>query len=76
MHVYKIVHGGEFNKKSNLKFTQLFYAWLQILKRDLHGNENSIKRTNICLIFSDGSSQVIFHDYIVCIILVLDTVII
>ena len=39
MHVYKIVHGGEFNKNGKLNFTQLFYAWLQILKRDLHGNE-------------------------------------
>ena len=39
MHVYKIVHGGEFNKNDNLNFTQLFYAWLQILKRDLNGNE-------------------------------------
>ena len=39
MHVYKIVHGGEFNNNDNLNFTQLFHAWLQILKRDLHGNE-------------------------------------
>ena len=44
MHVYKIVHGGEFNKNGNLNFTQLFYAWLHILKRDLYGNENSRKK--------------------------------
>ena len=42
---HKIVHGDEFNKNCNLNFTQLFYAWLQILKRDLHGNENLRKRT-------------------------------
>ena len=24
MHVYKIVHGGEFNKNGNLNFTKLF----------------------------------------------------
>ena len=44
MHVYKIVHGGEFNKNDNLNFTQLFYAWLQILKLDLHRNENLRRR--------------------------------
>ena len=44
MHVYKIVHKGEFNKNGNLHFTRLFYAWLQILKRDLHGNENLRRR--------------------------------
>ena len=40
MHVYKIMHGGDFNKHDNFSFTKLFYAQLQILKRDLHGNEN------------------------------------
>ena len=59
MHVYKIVHGGEFNKNGNLNFTQLFHAWSQILKRDLHGNENFRKRRNIHLIFWDGSINVI-----------------
>ena len=44
MHVYKIVHGSEFNKNGNLIFKQLFYALLHILKRDLHGNENLRKR--------------------------------
>ncbi len=44
MHVYEIVHRGEFNKNGNLNFTQLFYAWLQIRKRDLHGNENLRRR--------------------------------
>ena len=58
MHVYKIVHGGEFNKKSNLKFTQLFYAWLQILKRNVHGNENLRKRRMFCILW-DGSIKVI-----------------
>ena len=52
MHVYKSVHGGGFLPK-------LFYAWLQIHKRDLHGNENLIKRRNIYLIFWDGSINVI-----------------
>ena len=50
--IYKIVHaiGSEFNKNGNnnyLNFTQLFHAWLQILKRDLRGNENLRKRRNI-----------------------------
>ena len=44
MYVNKIVHGGEFNKNSKSNFTQLFYAWLQILKRDLHGNKNLRRR--------------------------------
>ena len=44
MHVYKFVHGGEFNKNGNFNFTHIIYAWLQILKRDLHGNENLRKR--------------------------------
>ena len=39
----------EFDKNCNLNFTQLFYAWLQILKRDLHGNENLVKRRNMFL---------------------------
>ena len=59
MHVYKIVHKGEFNKNGNLHFTRLFYAWLQILKRDLHGNENLRMTINIYLIFWDGSINVI-----------------
>ena len=41
MHVSKIVHGGAFDKNGNFKFTKLL---LQILKRDLNGNENLIKR--------------------------------
>ena len=63
MHVYKIVHGSEFNKNGNLIFKQLFYALLHILKRDLHGNENLIRRRTIYnnLIFWDGSINVIFH---------------
>ena len=63
MYVNKIVHGGEFNKNSKSNFTQLFYAWLQMLKRDLHGNENLIRRRTIYnnLIFWDGSINVIFH---------------
>ena len=48
----------EFDKNCNLNFTQLFYAWLQILKRDLHGSEN--EKSNIYLIFWDGSINVIF----------------
>ena len=40
MHVQTIVHGGDFNKYDNFNFTDLFYAWLQILKRDLFGNKN------------------------------------
>ena len=47
MHVYKFVHGGEFNKNGKLNFTEIFYAWLQILKRDLHGHENITKRRNL-----------------------------
>ena len=61
MHVYKIVRWGELNRNCNLDFTQLFYAWLQMLKRDLHGNEN-LRRfwiRNIHLIFWDGSIDVI-----------------
>ena len=57
MHVYKIVHGGDFNKNDNFDFTKLFYAWLQILKRDLHGNVNLRKR-NTYLVFWNGSINV------------------
>ena len=61
MHVYKTVHGGEFNKNGNLNFTQLFDAWLQRLKRDLHGNENLTRTRNTYWIFWDGSINVIFR---------------
>ena len=65
MHVYKIVHGGEFNKNGNLNFTQLFCAWLQFLKRDLHGHENLRRRGRyIVLIFWDGSINVILSNHI------------
>ena len=46
-------------KKRNLNFTQLFYAWLQILKRDLHGNEDWRRKRNICLIFWGGNINVL-----------------
>ena len=59
MHVYKIVHGGDSNKYDNLNFTKLFYAWLEIFKRYLHGNENLIIRRNMYLIFWDGRITVI-----------------
>ena len=59
MHVYKIVHGGDSNKYDNLNFTKLFYAWLEIFKRYLHGNENLIIRRNMYLIFWDGNINVI-----------------
>ena len=36
---YKIVHGCEFNKNGSFSSYEGIYAWLQILKRDLHGNE-------------------------------------
>ena len=44
MHVCKTVHGGDFNEITFFNFTKLFYACLQILKRDLHGNENLRER--------------------------------
>ena len=44
MHVQTIVHGGDFNKYDNFNFTDLFYAWLTILKRGLDGNENLTKK--------------------------------
>ena len=62
MHVYKIVHGGDFNKHDNFSFTKLFYAQLQILKRDLHGNESLRKRIHIVLTFWDGNIKVIYWE--------------
>ena len=62
MHVYKNVHGGEFNKNGNLNFTHKFCAWLQILKRDLHGNENLLKRR---IIFFDLLINYVEHVFYV-----------
>ena len=48
-----------FTKHDNFNYTKLFYAWLQILKRDLHGNENLRRRGNMYLIVWDGNVNVI-----------------
>ena len=40
MHVYKIVHGGDFNKNCNFYFTKLLMHGCKFLKRDLDGNGN------------------------------------
>ena len=43
MHVYKMLHEGEFTKNDNFNYWKVYetnHAWLQIVKRDLNGNEN------------------------------------
>ena len=47
-------------KNNKFIFTKISYAWLQMLKRDLHGNEN-LTRSNIYLIFWDGNINVTFE---------------
>ena len=47
--IYKIAHGSDVNQYVNFNFTKLFYAWLQILRGDLHGHENQ-KKGNTYLI--------------------------